>query len=32
MEHLTAFEVVLVVASAISLLYGIYEFIKSIIL
>jgi hypothetical protein len=28
MEHLTTFEVVLVIASAISGLYGIYQFIK----
>jgi len=28
MEHLTSFEVVLVIASAISGLYGIYQFIK----
>lgn len=28
MEHLTAFEVVLVIASAISFIYGIYKYIK----
>ena len=28
MEHLTNFEVVLVIASAISFVYGLYNFIK----
>ena len=28
MEHLTSFEVVLVIASAICLVYGYYKFIK----
>jgi hypothetical protein len=32
MEHLTLFEVVLVIASAISFGYGIYKFIKLITL
>ena len=31
MSHLTTFEVVLVIASAICLVYGIYMFIKLII-
>ena len=31
MNHLTSFEVVLVIASAICSVYGIYKFIKLII-
>ena len=31
MSHLTSFEVVLVIASAIYLAYGIYKFIKLIV-
>ena len=32
MEHLTSFEVVLVIASAICLVYGIYKYFKLIAL
>lgn len=31
MSHLTSFEVVLVIASAICYVYGIYKFIKLIV-